>query len=293
MSKPQVAKQQKAPQGQKNIAHGASRGLEQHNDKAPQGRKQSLPPSGVHIIPVPVTAEVQPGNSVSELLLDALKHQKQKLRPGDILVIKHKIVSKAEGQLVALNKIKPSSSSRRWAQRYRLDARVIALAIRQSRRIVRRKRGVLITETRHGLICANSAVDVSNVDGGRHALLLPDDPDRSAAQIHRELKKALRLSIPVIITDTFGRPWREGLAEVAIGLAGMQALHDYRGLTDSHGYTLQASIDADADQLACAAGLVCGKLARTPACIIRGFEYRPGRGSARDLLRPAKSDLFR
>jgi len=167
------------------------------------------------------------------------------------------------------------------------------LAVRQSRRIVRRKRGVLITETRHGLICANSAVDVSNVDGGRHALLLPNDPDGSAARIHRELKKTLHLSIPVIITDTFGRPWREGLTEVAIGVAGMQALHDYRGQPDSHGYKLQASIEADADQLACAAGLVCGKLARTPACIIRGFAYRPGRGSARDLIRPAASDLFR
>ena len=237
--------------------------------------------------------EVRPGDSISALLLDALKHRREKLRPGDILVIKHKIVSKAEGQWVELKAVKPSPSSRRWGQRYHLDARVIELAIQQSRRIVRRKRGVLITETHHGLICANSAVDVSNVDGGRHALLLPDDPDRSAARIHRELKKALRIFVPVIITDTFGRPWREGLTEVAIGVAGMQALHDYRGRLDSHGYSLQASIEADADQLACAAGLVCGKLARTPACIIRGFAYRPGRGRARDLIRPAANDLFR
>lgn len=215
------------------------------------------------------------------------------MRPGDILVIKHKIISKAEGQLVELKTVMPSASSRRWAQRHHLDARVIELALQQSRRVVRRQRGVLITETRHGLICANSAVDVSNVDGGRHALLLPQDPDRSAARIHRELKKDLRVSVPVIITDTFGRPWREGLTEVAIGVAGMQALHDYRGQLDSHGYALQASIEADADQLACAAGLVCGKLARTPACIIRGFAYRPGRGRARDLIRPAASDLFR
>ncbi len=107
------------------------------------------------------------------------------------------------------------------------------------------------------------------------------------------LKKSLHLSIPVIITDTFGRPWREGLTEVAIGIAGMKALHDYRGRRDSHDYTLQASVDADADQLACAAGLVCGKLARTPACIIRGFAYQPGAGSARDLIRPAATDLFR
>jgi coenzyme F420-0:L-glutamate ligase/coenzyme F420-1:gamma-L-glutamate ligase len=260
--------------------------------KAPKERKKpALPPSELRIIPIRIVGEVSPGASISELLLDALK--RDKLRPGDILVIKHKIVSKAEGQLVELNTIKPSTPSRRWAERYHLDARVIELAIRQSRRIVRRKRGVLITETRHGLICANSAVDVSNVDGGRHALLLPEDPDRSAAKIHRQLKKTLRLSIPVIITDTFGRPWREGLTEVAIGVAGMQALHDYRGQPDSHGYTLQASIEADADQLACAAGLVCGKLTRTPACIIRGFTYRPGRGSARDLIRPAANDLFR
>jgi coenzyme F420-0:L-glutamate ligase/coenzyme F420-1:gamma-L-glutamate ligase len=237
--------------------------------------------------------EVQPGNSLTRLLLKSLKHQKRRLRKGDILVIKHKIVSKAESQFVELDKIKPSSASRRWARRYHLDPRVIELAIAQSRRIVRRKRGVLITETHHGLISANSAVDISNVDGGRHALLLPKDPDRSAAKIHAELKKTLRLSIPVIISDTFGRPWREGLTEVAIGVAGMKALHDYRGLCDPHSYRLQASIDADADQLACAAGLVCGKLARTPACIIRGFAYQPGPGTARDLIRPAAHDLFR
>jgi coenzyme F420-0:L-glutamate ligase/coenzyme F420-1:gamma-L-glutamate ligase len=260
----------------------------------PQGRKErpDFPAAPeLRIIPLRLEAEVQSGDSLPRLLLDALKHQK--LRQGDILVVKHKIVSKAEGQLVDLTKIRPSVVSRRWAHRYHLDARVIELATQQSHRIVRRKRGVLITETRHGLICANSAVDVSNVDGGRHALLLPQDPDRSAARIHRALKKALHLSVPVIITDTFGRPWREGLTEVAIGVAGMQALHDYRGQPDSHGYTLQASIEADADQLACAAGLVCGKLSRTPACIIRGFAYRPGRGSARDLIRPAASDLFR
>jgi coenzyme F420-0:L-glutamate ligase / coenzyme F420-1:gamma-L-glutamate ligase len=293
MSKAPVAPQKTAPKGPKNAAHGVSRGWTQRDGKAPKGRKQSSLRQAreLRIIPLPLEGEVKPGASLSRLLLRALKHQK--LRQGDILVIKHKIVSKAEGQLVDLATIAPSAASRRWAKRYHLDARVIELAIHQSRRIVRRKRGVLITETRQGLICANSAVDVSNVDGGRHALLLPHDPDRSAAQIHRELKKTLRLSIPVIITDTFGRPWREGLTEVAIGVAGMQALHDYRGQPDSHGYTLQASIEADADQLACAAGLVCGKLARTPACIIRGFAYRPGRGSARDLIRPAANDLFR
>src|SRR5712692_2424853 len=250
-------------------------------------------PRELRIIPIPLPDEIQPGDALAEKLLHAVKHHKLALTKGDILVVKHKIVSKAEGQFVQLDGIKPSARSHAWARRYHLDARVIEVALAQSRRIVRRRRGVLITETRHGLVCANSGVDVSNVNGGRHALLLPADPDRSAALLHRELKRRLHLSIPVIITDSFGRPWREGLIEVAIGVAGMTALPDYRGSRDPHGYALRATVDAIADELACAAGLVCGKLARTPACIIRGFHHRPGRGSARDLIRPAANDLFR
>ena len=247
----------------------------------------------MQVIPVRFADEIRPGDSLVEKLLRALRHPRLSLRRGDILIIKHKIVSKAEGRLVELKEIKPSAGSRAWARRYGLDPRVTELALAESQRIVRRKRGVLITETRQGLICANSGVDVSNVDGGRQALLLPKDPDRSAATLHRQLKKRLQLSIPVIMTDSFGRPWREGLTEVAIGVAGMQALHDFRGKRDPHGYPLRVSIEAVADELACAAGLVCGKLARTPACIVRGFEYRGGRGSAGDLIRPAASDLFR
>jgi coenzyme F420-0:L-glutamate ligase/coenzyme F420-1:gamma-L-glutamate ligase len=247
----------------------------------------------LRIIPISLADEIRPGDSLSDKLLQAMRHPKLALRAGDILIVKHKIVSKAEGRLVALDKITPSASSSAWARRYKLDARVTEVALTESKRVVRRKRGVLITETHHGLICANSGVDASNVDGGRHALLLPKDPDRSAAQLHRDLKKRLNLSVPVIITDSFGRPWREGLTEVAIGVAGMKAMHDYRGDRDPHGYPLRVTIEAVADELACAAGLVCGKLARTPACIIRGFHYRPGRGRARDLIRPAATDLFR
>jgi coenzyme F420-0:L-glutamate ligase / coenzyme F420-1:gamma-L-glutamate ligase len=247
----------------------------------------------LRIIPISLADEIQPGDSLAEKLLHALKHLNLSLEKGDILIVKHKIVSKAEGQFVPLEAIKPSASSRAWGRRYNLDARVTEVALAESKRVVRRKRGVLITQTTHGLICANSGVDVSNVNGGRHALLLPKDPDRSAARLHRELKKHLKLSIPVIITDSFGRPWREGLTEVAIGIVGMQALHDYRGHRDPHGYPLRATMEAVADELACAAGLVCGKLARTPACIIRGYRYRPGRGRARDLIRPAATDLFR
>jgi coenzyme F420-0:L-glutamate ligase/coenzyme F420-1:gamma-L-glutamate ligase len=251
------------------------------------------PPHSLQIFPIPLADEILAGDSIAARLLRSLRHQKLSLRPGDILVVKHKIVSKAEGSLVELATIRASAASRVWARRYHLEARVIELAMAQSRRTIRRRRGVLITETRHGLVCANSGVDVSNVNGGRHALLLPADPDRSAARLRRELRKRLNLLIPVIITDSFGRPWREGLTEVAIGVAGMKPLHDFRGRRDSHGYTLRASIEAVADELACAAGLVCGKLSRTPACIIRGFAYRPGPGSARDLIRPAKNDLFR
>jgi coenzyme F420-0:L-glutamate ligase/coenzyme F420-1:gamma-L-glutamate ligase len=247
----------------------------------------------MQVIPVQVEGEVRPGDSLTELLLQALRAKRQTLRAGDIVVVKHKIVSKAEGQLVRLDSIRPSPRSRTWARRYGLDARVTELAMREARRIVRRKRGVLITETRHGFICANSGVDVSNVDGGMHALLLPEDPDRSAAHLHRQLRQRVRLSIPIIISDSFGRPWREGLTEAAIGVAGIRAIHDYRGRRDPYGYCLRVSLHAVADELACAAGLLCGKLAGTPFCIVRGFGYRPGPGHARDLIRPAAYDLFR
>ncbi len=247
----------------------------------------------LRIIGIPVAGEINPGDSIAHILLESLQRRKLAFETGDILVVKHKIISKAEGRIVDLATIKPSAESIAWARKYKLDARVIELALRESRAIIRRKNGVLITETRHGLICANSGVDVSNVDGGRHALLLPSDPDRSARKLHRELKKLTGLAIPVLITDTFGRPWREGLVDFCIGVAGMKALRDDRGRRDPHGYTLQASLEAIADELACAAALVCGKLNRTPACIIRGFSYEPARGHARELLRPAANDLFR
>jgi len=247
----------------------------------------------LRVIPIHVAGEIKPGDSLVKKLLQALRQHRQAFESGDILVVKHKIVSKAAGRIVDLATIKPSAPSIAWAKKYELDARVIELALRESRAVIRRKNGVLITETNHGFICANSGVDVSNVDGGRHALLLPADPDRSARELHRELKKQTALAIPVLITDTFGRPWRDGLVDFCIGIAGMKPLRDDRGRRDPHGYTLHASLEAVADELACAAGLVCGKLNRTPACIIRGFPYKPARGRSRDLLRPPASDLFR
>jgi len=247
----------------------------------------------LRVIPLPLKAEIRPGDSLADKLDQALKRNRLRLLGGDIVVVKHKIVSKSEGQLVELDRIRPSAPSRAWARRHNLDARVTELAVQESTRTVRRQRGVLITETRHGFVCANSGVDVSNVDGGRHALLLPENPDRSAARLQRALRRRWKLSIPVIISDSFGRPWRQGLTEVAIGIAGMQALRDYRGRPDPHGYRLRVTLDAVADELACAAGLVSGKLERAPFVIIRGFRYQPARGSARELIRPAALDLFR
>jgi len=247
----------------------------------------------VRLIPITLVDEIVPGASIADELVEALRRSRERLHTGDILVVKHKIVSKAEDRFVDLSTIQPSAESLAWAEQYKLDARVIELALRESRSVLRRKNGVLITETHHGFLCANSGIDVSNVDGGNTALLLPEDPDRSAATLRRVLKKKTGISVPVIITDSFGRPWREGLTEFAIGIAGMQPLRDDRGRRDPHGYELKASVEAVADELASAAGLVCGKLNRAPACVVRGFRYDPGQGAARDLLRPAATDLFR
>jgi coenzyme F420-0:L-glutamate ligase/coenzyme F420-1:gamma-L-glutamate ligase len=250
-------------------------------------------PGEVHVIPVPFPDEIAAGDDLAEKLRVALRHQKLALREGDVVVIKHKIVSKAEGQIVPLSAVKASRGARSWARQCGTDARVVQIALNESQRIVRKRKGVLITETRHGFICANSGVDLSNVDGGDSAAVLPDNPDVSASRLRSGIKKSMGVSVAVIISDSFGRPWREGLTEVAVGLAGMKPLLDYRGKRDSHGYPLHASFEAVADELACAAGLVCGKLNRTPVCIVRGYSYRQGRGTARDLIRAAEHDLFR
>jgi len=251
----------------------------------------------VSLIPVRVEDEVLPADDVAEKLGLALQHQKLRLLPDDIVVVKHKIVSKSEGRLVELSAVKPSRAALAWSRECGADPRLVQLALAESARVVRRKvaggRGVLITETRQGFVCANSGVDLSNVDGGKHAVLLPKDPDASARRLRAAIRKKLGVSVAVIISDSFGRPWREGLTDVAIGVAGMKPLLDYRGRRDPHGYALHATVEAVADELACAAGLVCGKLNRTPVCIVRGFRYRPGPGRARDLVRPRKDDLFR
>lgn len=251
----------------------------------------------VRLIPVPFSGDIRPGDDLAEKLAAALRGLNLRLQDGDILVVKHKIVSKAEGRMVQISKVNPSRAAQAWARTSGTDARLVQIVFDQSRKILRKKviagRGVVISETLHGFVCANAGVDVSNVDGGAHALLLPEDLDRSAARLRKAVKRQFGVSVAVIISDSFGRPWREGLTEVAIGIAGMKALRDDRGKRDAHGYKLRASAEAIADEAACAAGLVCGKLNRTPVCIVRGVSYEQSRGSARELLRPRKNDLFR
>ena len=248
--------------------------------------------SAVQALPVLGVPEVAKGDSIADLVVDALAKRRMHIQVGDMLVVKHKIVSKSEGRTVALDSVRPSPAAKRFAAKNGVDSRLIELALQEAHRVVRSKH-VLITETRHGFVCANSGVDVSNVDGGHTAVLLPVDPDRSATRILRRLKQRTGLHVPVIIADSFGRAWREGLNEVAIGVAGMLPIHDYRGASDSYGYQLHSTEECVADELACIAGLVCGKNNSVPACIIRGYPYRRGQGRARQVVRPAARDLFR
>jgi coenzyme F420-0:L-glutamate ligase / coenzyme F420-1:gamma-L-glutamate ligase len=237
--------------------------------------------------------EIRPGDPLADVILTALKRQKRPLVAGDILVVTHKIVSKAEGHVVPLSNVRPSKQARRWARIYGYDPRLVELALAESKRTVRRRHGVLITETLHGLVCANSGVDVSNVDGGSSAALLPPDPDQSAVNLHKAIKKKTGLHIPVIITDSFGRPWRDGLTEVAIGVAGMRVFRDFCGRRDPYGYRLHSTLETVADELACVAGLISNKLSRRPVCVIRGFPYQRGRGEGKKIIRPPARDLFR
>jgi coenzyme F420-0:L-glutamate ligase/coenzyme F420-1:gamma-L-glutamate ligase len=246
----------------------------------------------VQIIGVAGMPEVRPGDDLADLILEALRGQGLDIEDGDVLVVTQKIVSKAERRLVDLRTVEPSPHAQELAVRTGKDPRLLEVILRETRRIVRQERGVIICETKHGFVCANAGVDTSNVGGGVVSLL-PEDSDRSAERIRAAVQEKAGISIAVIISDTFGRPWREGHTNVAIGLAGMSAMKDYVGQTDPHGYVLRVSTMAVADELAAAAELVMEKLSRVPVAIVRGFEYRAAEGSARELIRPEERDLFR
>lgn len=232
--------------------------------------------------------EVQPGDRLAELIRDAATREQQTLSAGTLLVVAQKIVSKAEGAIVDLRTIQPSAFAQNWGGQWKKDPRVIELILQQSRRIVRMERGVLIAETHHGFVTANAGVDQSNAPGEDYATVLPADPDASA--------RALRTDVDcgaVIISDTFGRPWREGLVNVAIGISGLEALEDLRGTHDRRGRLLTATLLARADELAAAAGLVMSKSAGVPVALIEGYQWSHAESSARALIRLPEMDLFR
>lgn len=251
--------------------------------------------SEIRILPVQGIGEIQAGSDLGQLLWDALRAQRQELQQGDILVVTQKIVSKAEGRVVHLDQIEPSDFARAFAQEWNKDAAHVEVVLRESRRIVRMDHGVLITETPHGFICANAGVDESNAGGKRVLTLLPLDPDRSARELRTRMQSLAgeEIDLAVIISDTWGRPWRDGQVNNAIGVAGMEAIADYRGQFDPYGYEMHVSKIAVADELAAAAELVMNKIDRVPAALIRGYRYSPAEGSAQFLLRDPSTDMFR
>ena len=249
-------------------------------------------PPRYEVIGVEGLPELRQGDDVAALIAEAARRQGTPIGARDLLVISQKIVSKAEGRLVRLSEVTPSPRAQAIAEEIGRDARLVEVILSESRRIVRQAKGVLIVETHHGFVCANAGVDQSNVDADT-ACLLPADSDRSAAALLERLQALTGHELAVIIADTFGRPWREGLVNVAVGLAGFEPIRSYLGELDPAGYVLQATILALADELAGAAEPVMGKLDRIPVAIVRGLSWERGNGSTRALLRDPARDLFR
>jgi coenzyme F420-0:L-glutamate ligase/coenzyme F420-1:gamma-L-glutamate ligase len=246
----------------------------------------------LELIGVETIGEVGRGDSVGRLIGEACAREVIELAPNDVVVIAQKIVSKAEGQLVDLATVRPSARSRELARQLDKEAALVEVILSESRAIIRTGGRALVVETHHGFICANAGVDQSNV-GKHHVALLPKDPDGSARRIRREIFESTGKAPAVIITDSFGRPWRVGTVDVAVGIAGLKAVKDERGSKDRYGYELKAAVAAIADEIAAAAELVMGKRDGVPVVIVRGCEIEKEEGSVKELLRPAAEDLFR
>ena len=244
------------------------------------------------LIRIPGLPEIRKGEDLAKSIVAAARKAGLRFEAGDVLVVAQKIISKAEGLVVSLGKVIPSAKAQALAAQLKKDPRAIELVLRESRRILRSDR-VLITETHHGFVCANAGVDHSNVPGDDLVTLLPRDPDGSAEKLAARLCKITGKRIAVIITDTFGRPWRLGLTNVAIGASGLPVLLDLRGTRDRDGKPLTATVLAVADELGAAAGLLMGKAEGTPAVLIRGYRFKPASEKAARIVRPASEDLFR
>jgi coenzyme F420-0:L-glutamate ligase / coenzyme F420-1:gamma-L-glutamate ligase len=242
----------------------------------------------IEIVALSNMPEVRRGDDLAVLIRDGAKKEQQPIDRSVVLAVAQKIVSKAEGAIADLRKIQPSALAQSWASEWGKDPRLVELILSQSRRILKMDRGVLIAETHLGYVCANAGVDQSNLEGDDFATVLPKDPDASAVRLRKELGCGA-----VIVTDTFGRPWREGLVDVAIGVAGLAPLEDYRGSLDRRGRKLTGTIVAVADQLAAAAGILMRKPLGCPVVLLRGFDWKAAEGSARALIRNPEQDLFR
>jgi coenzyme F420-0:L-glutamate ligase/coenzyme F420-1:gamma-L-glutamate ligase len=248
--------------------------------------------SPVSIYPVPGLPEISRGAALDRLIVDGLTRLGLSLEAGDVVVVTQKIVSKAEGRVRSLDEVQPSARATEIGQRIGFDPRHVEVILGETVRVVREAPRVLITETRHGFVCANAGVDRSNTGGQDLLVLLPEDPDASAGRLRKGLEEISGVMLGVVISDSFGRPWREGQVNVAIGAAGVLALRDYRGDQDPDGYQLQGTELGVVDELASAAELVMGKLDRVPVALIRGARVA-GDGTVRSLLRDPATDLFR
>ena len=236
---------------------------------------------------------IKAGDDLAAMIARGLNDTGLRLEAGDILVVCQKVVSKAEGRTVSLKDFEPSEFAKNLAMRWEKDPRAVEVVLRQTNRIVRNDRGVIIVETGPGWVCANAGVDESNSLEDNVAILLPEDPDASARTLREALRRRFGVTVAVLITDTFGRPWRDGLTEVCLGIAGMNPILDLRGTTDLGGRELHHTVVAIADEIASAAGLLMEKAGATPAVVMRGYKYEPYEGSAKVLIRPPEADLFR
>ncbi len=236
---------------------------------------------------------IKQGDDLGELIVAAAARAELRLDNGDIVVVCQKAVSKSEGRVFDLNQVTPSEIAKNIASKWDKDPRVVELVLQQTNRIVRMDRGVIIVETGPGWICANAGLDESNSMADDRAILLPVDADASAAKLRTDLKRLTGADVAVLVSDTFGRPWRDGLTEVCLGISGMDAMLDLRGTHDMGGRELSHTVVAVADELACAAGLLMEKASGVPAVLIRGYVYKPAPGTAKTLIRPAEADLFR
>jgi coenzyme F420-0:L-glutamate ligase/coenzyme F420-1:gamma-L-glutamate ligase len=254
-------------------------------------------PRRVEVIALDGIPEIQPGDDLASIVVVALHATADVLPPrdDDVLVVTQKVVSKAEGAIVDLTGIEPRPEAIAFAERWGRDARQVEVVLREARRVVRMDNGVVITETPQGFICANGGIDASNVGArsGSIVTLLPTDPDASASRIRHAVRAATGADVPVIVSDSFGRPWRWGIVDVAIGVSGLEPLEDLRGSPDHDGRVMRSTVRAVADELASAAELAFGKVAGRPVALVRGAEFRRGEGSIRDVLMPAEFDLFR